>query len=302
MRRVNSFLLGGLGLGAMSALLVTVAQPQRDVVTVSAPVAGVGVVSGQRGASSAPGSGSSASTSIIARPSATVSAKLPEGPRGEVAALVPDGHVSAEVFDRTTQTVAVSIDAHRHYTSASLVKILIAFEALDRGTAPDTVQEMLSRSDDQTANRLWVEGGGKEIVRKAVKRMELPETTPPSDPGRWGDTEITAADITRVYRYLMDKAPADQRTVILDGLRAATESGADGFRQYFGIPDAFGNGSWAVKQGWSCCNPMRTLHTSGLVADDRYIVTVLTDNPRSVSYDVAGKEITAVVKHLLGRL
>ncbi len=290
MRRANTFLLLGLVLGAVIAFLATEAEPYRQVITAAGPTDGPGVIS-PASDSSAPGPKRSTGSSAPQQ-GADLNTELP--------ALVPQGHVSVVVYDRTTGTTPVSLDAHRHYTSASLVKLLIALDALDRGSSPGTVREMLSRSDDDTASQLWVAGGETRIVHEAVAEMGLAETRPPKAPGRWGDTEITAADITRVYRYLMDRAPAEHRTTILQALGEATENGADGFRQYFGIPDALGDVRWAVKQGWSCCNPGRILHTSGLVKDNRYIVTVLTENPRTVSYDDAETQVTEVVKHLPG--
>lgn len=292
MRRANTFLLLGLVLGAVLAFLATEAEPYRQVVTATGPVSGAGVLPPETEPSTPGSSPKPSPGSSVPQQGTDLETELP--------ALVPQGHVSVVVYDRTTGTTPVSLDAHRHYTSASLVKLLIAFDALDRGTNPATVREMLSRSDDDTASRLWVAGGETSIVRQAVSEMDLAETRPPEDPGRWGDTEITAADITRVYRYLMDRAPAPHRETILRALRDATENGADGFRQYFGIPDALGDVSWAVKQGWSCCNPGRILHTSGLVKDDRYLVTVLTENPRSVGYATAEAQVTEVVKRLPG--
>ncbi|WP_116199526.1 hypothetical protein [Amycolatopsis circi] len=292
MRRANSFLLAGLLLGAVIAFLATEAQPYRQVVTAAGPASEAGVISAAADSSTLDASPKQSPGSAAPQRGTELKTELP--------ALVPQGHVSVVVYDRAKGTTPISLDAHRHYTSASLVKLMIAFDALDRGTSPATVQEMLSRSDDETASKLWVEGGATRIVQEAVSEMGLAETTPPDDPGRWGDTEITAADITRVYRYLLDRAPAQQRETILRALRHATENGADGFRQYFGIPDALGHASWAVKQGWSCCNPGRILHTSGLVKNDQYIVTVLTENPRSVGYETAEAQVTEVVKHLPG--
>jgi len=132
--------------------------------------------------------------------------------------------------------------------------------------------------------------------------MGLHATKPPADPGRWGDTEITASDMVRVYRYLTEQAAASGRTTILNALRDATEHGSDGFRQYFGIPDGAKGRSWAVKQGWSCCRPTRMLHTTGLVDDDRYIVVVLTEHPQAVSDATGSQRVTSVVKSLLSQL
>ncbi|MEW2500329.1 hypothetical protein AB0878_07585 [Amycolatopsis sp. NPDC047767] len=42
------------------------------------------------------------------------------------------------------------------------------------------------------------------------------------------------------------------------------------------------------------------LHTSGTVGkNDRYLVTVLTEQPQSVGYATASAQITSVVKNLL---
>ncbi|MEV8609679.1 hypothetical protein AB0383_17410 [Amycolatopsis sp. NPDC051373] len=303
MRKVNVLFLVGLCLGALVALVLVAAEPARHVVTALGPTP-----------IAAAGSESSTVSAPPDTPSPTSSAKIPPArnsstPGGAKAgkpstqalsALVPRGHVSAVVYDRTTGTTALSVNADRTYTSASLVKLMIALSALENGTPAGTVKEMLSRSDDTTASTLWVANGETKIVENAIRRMGLTKTHPPTSPGRWGDTEITAGDITKIYHYLLTKAPALERTVILAALHGATEFGADGFRQYFGIPDALGPGNFAVKQGWSCCRPTRMLHTSGLVGDgDRFIVTVLTEQPQSVSYATASAQITSVVKNLL---
>ncbi|MGW4483880.1 hypothetical protein ACWEOE_08560 [Amycolatopsis sp. NPDC004368] len=302
MRKVNILFLVGLCLGALVALAVVVAKPERHIVTAlgPAPVAAAG------------SSSTSASTSSPAGPSPTSSGKIGSGSGKHstndsddrqdapvLETLVPRGHVSVVVYDRTKNTTVLSLNANRTYTSASLVKLLIAMAALKNGSPAGIVEEMLSRSDDTVASTLWVANGETEIVTDAIRTMGLTGTSPPASAGRWGDTEITAGDITKIYQYLMDKAPEPTRTTILTGLRGATQFGADGFRQYFGIPDALGPGNFAVKQGWSCCRPTRMLHTSGLVFKDRYIVTVLTEQPEDVDYDTASDQVTKVVKRLL---
>ncbi|WP_344416783.1 hypothetical protein [Amycolatopsis minnesotensis] len=106
---------------------------------------------------------------------------------------------------------------------------------------------------------------------------------------------VTAADVVRIYRYLLEHAAE----TILSALAEATEAGTDGFRQYVGIPDAANGLPWAVKQGWSCCRPARILHTSGLVGEgNRYVVVVLTSHPASVTDGVGSRRVTAVVSAL----
>ncbi|MEU8630596.1 hypothetical protein AB0C38_00390 [Amycolatopsis sp. NPDC048633] len=215
----------------------------------------------------------------------------------ELDRLVAGGDVSVVVFDRQAGATTVSVHADRGYTSASLVKLLIALSVLERGGPVSQVQRMLSRSDDDLASQFWSTYGGPSIVTGWAKKIGLTGTRAPADPGRWGDTRITAKDVVRIYQYVLAHAPG----AILTALRAATEVGSDGFRQYFGIPDAAGDRPWAVKQGWSCCRPTRMLHTSGLLGEDgRYIVAVLSEHPASVDYATASKRVTAVVSALLG--
>ncbi|WP_340686739.1 hypothetical protein LCL61_11010 [Amycolatopsis coloradensis] len=213
--------------------------------------------------------------------------------------LVPGGQVSVVVYDRTAKKTTVSVKADRPYTSASLVKLLIALEALQAGTPASTVQRMLSASDDDIASRLWTAYGGPAIVTRWAGKIGLGGTRPPEDPGRWGDTRITAADVAKIYRYLLDQAGAGTRTTIMRALSGATESGSDGVRQYFGIPDAVGSLRRSIKQGWACCRGSRILHSSGTVGeDDRHIVVVLTSQPVSTTYTSAGRRVTEVVKAL----
>ena len=111
---------------------------------------------------------------------------------------------------------------------------------------------MLRASDDNAATTLWQRGGQKQIIQRMARKLRLADTTPPPDykPGFWGYTAISASDIARTYRYLLDRADPKVSGLILGHLRKAAKCGADGFDQYFGIPDAVPR-PWAVKQGWS---------------------------------------------------
>ncbi|MGW5716305.1 hypothetical protein ACWEVP_09080 [Amycolatopsis sp. NPDC003865] len=297
MRKLSGIFLVGLCVGAIGAVAVTIshggARPPKAIAVTEV----LTTMSDSASASPEPRS----------TPTPTPSPSTPkptakEEPPSKVDAddldrLVAGGEVSAVVFDRQRGAATVSVHADRAYTSASLVKLLIALAVLDRGGPVADVQRMLSRSDDDLASRFWSAYGGPSIVTGWAKKIGLTGTRAPEDPGRWGDTRITAKDVVKIYQYVLAHAPGS----IMAALRAATERGSDGFRQYFGIPDAADGRPWAVKQGWSCCAPTRMLHTSGLVGeDDRYIVVVLTEHPASVSYATASKRVTAVVSALLG--
>ncbi|MCR6483911.1 hypothetical protein M8542_13890 [Amycolatopsis sp. OK19-0408] len=291
MHRGNAMLLAGTCAGAVVAMLVVAAA-----VRPPGPPAAAGSLR-----TTSPALTTSVATTATSAPPATgaTTADPPDG--AELAALVP-GKLSVLVHDRKTGRDLVSYRPEATYTSASLVKLFIALEALRRGEPADEVAEMLSRSDDDVASRLWLRLGGPTIVTSWAARMGLTATRPPAEAGHWGSTLVSAADLVRVYRYLMDSAPAGTRQVVLRALDGATEHGADGFDQYFGIPAAVTATDWAVKQGWSCCDPGRNLHTSGLVGGRRYVVVVLTAQPASTGYATATERVTAVVKALSGPL
>jgi hypothetical protein len=291
MQRGNAMLLAGTCAGAVVAMLVVAA-------TVRPP--GPAEAAGPA-LTTAPSLTTSVATTATSAPAAT-SAKSPPVPGGASLATLVPGKLSVLVYDRKNDRDVVSYRPDATYTSASLVKLFIAFEALRQGEPAGEVAEMLSRSDDDVASRLWTKLGGTAIVTSWAARIGLKSTRPPADDGHWGSTLVTAADLVRFYRYLMDEAPDGTRQVVLRALDGATERGADGFDQFFGIPGAVTAADWAVKQGWSCCDPGRNLHTSGLVGGRRYIVVVLTAQPAATSWATATQRVTAVVKALSGPL
>lgn len=218
-------------------------------------------------------------------------------------AAVPDGVVGIDVYDRTAQRKLIDYQGDAAFPAESVVKLLIAMDDLDHGGQPALDVEMLSRSDDNIANRLWVANGETTIVTRMAGVIGLTATLPPAEPGRWGDTSTTADDLVRAYEYLLDRAPATEREIILRALDSTTHDGADGFDQYFGIPDAADGRPWGVKQGWGCCKPDRVLNTTGVLdADRRYIVVLLTTHSSSTSWAQDSQEITAAVQALLPAL
>lgn len=211
------------------------------------------------------------------------------------------GTISFAVYDLAQGKNLAGYQPGLSFPTESVVKLLIALDALDHQTDPAVVAEMLSRSDDATASRLWIAHGGVAIIGRMTAEIGLTKTFPPAKPGRWGDTMITADDIVAIYRYLLYRAPENHREIVLGALRETTHFGADGFDQYFGLPSAATGHSWAVKQGWACCAPSRVLNTTGLV-DNRYVIVVLTSHPASVTWKRAADEITAAAGILVGEL
>lgn len=218
-----------------------------------------------------------------------------------VTSVEPHATLGALVVDRTSGTELLAIEPDRQFRSASLVKLLIALDALERETDAFTRKQlavMLSRSDDDIANMLWVKGGGPEIVKRGVKRLGLAATEPPRRPNRWGDVLLTAHDVARIYEYVLTEISDEDRELIVGALAGATRVAADGWDQYFGIPDGLG-GTWAVKQGWSDSPADLVIHSSGLVGEGwRYTVVLLTEHPLRTPVAAATGSVTAGAKAL----
>jgi hypothetical protein len=251
--------------------------------------------------------------------------------------IVPAGVTAGiAVFDRRTGSFTVQQHATTQFRSASLVKLLIVLDYLwNRGPgyaipAADRsrLDLMLRSSDDNIATSLWQAGGADQVVVRMVARLGLQNTAPPSAAGRtgWGTTGLSAADVVRIYRYLLDTAPAPVRDYVMGNLHQSTPCGTDRYNQSFGIPSAFTR-PWAAKQGWhgfgdTPANPCTTtagaslpgprtvpadsrilngavLHTTGTVGPgDRSIVVVLTQSPTGTTFAKATAWLTRLVRAL----
>ncbi|MDX3453147.1 hypothetical protein PV396_14505 [Streptomyces sp. ME02-8801-2C] len=282
------------------------------------------------------------STTATAAPAAL--AEAPDPRPAAVQADVPAGVTAGvAVFDRQTGTFTEQLNTAGQFRSASVVKLLIALDVLwnrspDALPAPDRarIDTMLRGSDDTAASTFWSNNGSGAIVDRMVTRLGLTDTLrPPStQPGYWGYTALSARDTVKIYRHLLDSAPAATRDYLLGNLRQSTRCATDGYDQHFGIAGSF-NRPWAVKQGWSgfssggctATTPTATaaaaakeptataartaagadavdlarpaLHTTGVVgAGDRSIVAVFTLHPSGTSYGKAYTDIGRLTRSL----
>lgn len=162
------------------------------------------------------------------------------------------------VYDRQTGATPVQYQSRYQFRSASLVKIIIALDYLERRgpsyqltpTELNGLQIMLRRSDNKTAKEWWIDGGRTAVITRMAAKMGLQDTTPPADPVYWGYTAISAADMLKVYRYLWEKAHPNFRNLVGGNLRLAARCSQGGDDQFFGIPRAIPK-PWSIKQGWS---------------------------------------------------
>lgn len=185
---------------------------------------------------------------------------IASAPPARAAAPVVPGDTQAGyvVYDRTTRQVVAQASQHRQFRSASLVKLLIALDYLQTKGSTAAVppadlkllQSMLRSSDDDAASTLWVRGGYEQVIKRMVPKLGLVDTLPPTDRRYWGYTALSAADVVTTYNYLLDRAPATFRDLIVGNLEQFTQCAADGFNQAFGLPRAV-TGPKGVKQGWS---------------------------------------------------
>ena len=260
--------------------------------------------------------------------------------------VVPSGVVVGyAVYDRQSRTTTLQQDATRRFRSASLVKLLLALDYLwNRGpgyavpTADRTKLDiMLRSSDDNAASYFYQNAGREQSVTRMITRLGLSHTAAPPAGRGWGTAAFSATDTVRIYRYLLDEAPAPVRDLIMGDLHQSTKCGSDHFDQSFGIPAAFGR-PWSAKQGWygfgdvpakPCTAPAAwpapapapddlaigpvvlpllapdvdvagaVLHTTGTVgADDRIIIAVLTRHPVGTTFDRAAATVTALTRAL----
>jgi len=273
----------------------------------------------------------------IPAPGTTSSAPATSAPPQPI--VVPAGVTAGvAVYDRQTKTFTAQVNATTRFRSASLVKLFIAVDYLwDKGPgyaipAGDQTrfELMLRGSDDAAASYFYAKIGGEPALVRTFARLSLQDTKPPSAVGLkgWGSTTLSANDIVRTYRFLLEQAPAGLRDTIMGHLHASTPCGTDHYYQNFGIPGAFPK-PWSAKQGWwgfgdvpaDVCNPPNTtlavpatpnikgpkpalmsgrvLHTTGTVGEnDRVIVAVLTQYPSGTGFHDAFAAITQLTRTL----
>ena len=214
------------------------------------------------------------------------------------------------VLDRFTGELAVGARGSETFLTASLSKIVIAVDIIDRrrhdGLAVsendlELLRRALGPSDDGAMNVLWTRFDGPGAAARVSQRAGLTNTRAPRDHSQWGEMSTTAADLTQLWRYVLDDMPPEDAEFIIDAIAAAPPIARDGFDQRFGllaseITGPGGPGAIA-KQGWMCCfSGQYYLHSVGAVGPNhRFLVTVLARLPRS-GWAAARTELTTIAR------
>lgn len=208
-------------------------------------------------------------------------------------AAPPGMTLGVAVLDVNTGELAAGRDGERRFMAASLTKLILAVDVLDRQRADgqpldadtrDLVARALSSSDDNAMNALWGRYDGAGGVSRVADRLGLTASLPSGSADMWGDTEVTAADMAGIYRYVLrDMAPQDA-AVIVSALSAATPVATDGFAQHYGLLRQGASPGHYAKQAWVEYAPAGyLLHSAGVAYDARtghaYAIALLSIQP-----------------------
>lgn len=252
-------------------------------------------------------------------PSAPLDAALPVAPPSRTG-LAPAAVVAAEaaggrtqlavaVLDRDTGELAVGARGAEPYYTASLSKLVVAVDMLDRrhfeglpvaGPDLELIRRALGPSDDSAMNTLWTRYDGAGAPRRVSQRLGLTGTSAPRRAGQWGEMSVPAADMVRIWRYVLETMPAADRDLLISAMSAAPARARDGFDQSFGLlspaVDGPGGPGAVAKQGWMCCfSRQYYLHSAGTVGNDqRFVVALLTRVPRGPGWEAARQDLNRV--------
>ena len=205
----------------------------------------------------------------------------------------PGMTLGVAVLNVNTGDLAVGRDGERRFMAASLTKVLLAVDVLDRHRAEGRpvdpadhalITRALSDSDDNAMNALWGRHDGAGAIGRVADRLGLAASLPPDSADMWGDAEVTAGDMAAVYRHVLrDMAPEDA-AVVVGALAAASAVATDGFAQYYGVLHEGASPRHYAKQAWVPYSPAGyLLHSAGVAYDSRtghaYAIALLSIQP-----------------------
>ncbi len=203
---------------------------------------------------------------------------------GAAAYAQQQGYTTAITVIDTTSGAAYSAgDSTGYFASESVVKVLIAtrllIEGQMTGDTETTAYQMLTQSDDTSADELYGDVGGDDLINWADDYFGINIGTPPTQAGWWGNTHISSTGLAAFYAKIETNP-----TVwpwLSNAMANTTQYGSDGTYQWFGIPSAVSNG-WMIKQGWGeddDCACHATDNTTGYINHGHYVVVILLAGP-----------------------
>jgi hypothetical protein len=233
----------------------------------------------------------------LAEPSAPVVAPVAaqELVAAAESAAAPGMTLGVAVLDVDTGELVNGRDGARPFMSASLSKLIVAVDVLDRHRAEgrsvepadlDLITRALAGSDDNAMNVLWGKHDGAGAISRVATRLALTATAAPVSASLWGDTMVTAADLVAVYRHVLRGMAPQDSTVIIDALAAVPPAAEDGFAQHYGLLHQGASRQRYAKQAWVPYRPAGyLLHSAGVAHDERtdhtYAIALLSVQPYS---------------------
>ena len=209
------------------------------------------------------------------------------------------------VLDLDTGAYSGAGDDVGLFPSESVAKVLIATELLITGQMNGANQalarSMITTSDDDAADQLYPEVGGDEVLSRIATHYGITGLgAPPTTPGWWGLTQISARGMVQLYAALRHD-PAVQPWLTA-AMAQASPVAKDGTPQFFGLPAAV-PGS-AIKQGWgheSVSGSQAVANSTGYVAG-HLAVAILTQGPPTSYLAGITAVVTAQAQTLLARV
>jgi len=213
------------------------------------------------------------------------------------------------VLDTRTGQLSAAGNAGGYYASASVVKTLIATRLLLEGKMTGDVDalatKMIEQSDNDAAWTLYPQVGKDGLLPWVQAHYGIAIGAPPTMPGIWGSTQISARGLVRFY------AAVRHDPKVWTWLARAMH--AYHARSSSGEPNAFGIAviapSSAVKNGWDTNRDVKAptnaiINTTGFVQDDRYAVAILSEGAGSLYYTGGEQVVTDQAQLLIphGRL
>lgn len=199
------------------------------------------------------------------------------------------------ILDRDSGKLTTGTEGDVGFFSASVVKLFVVVDLLHRveqgqvtlSSADRTdIKRALELSDDQAMDSLWVKYDGPGLVTQIASLAGLHDTQlDTADPGEWGETRISARDVTAVWEYALTKLSAADTSLVVGYTHSAANNGADGFYQAFGLLQPPRPATVKAKQGWMIAGSEMILNTTGVLgARNQYVVAIMTKQSASIGY------------------
>jgi len=193
------------------------------------------------------------------------------------------------------------------YATESVAKVFIATRLLVAGemtgATADTAYKMITQSDDASANALWAQTGGDDVIEWVEQHYNLPRLgMPPTRYGWWGLNHVHSSQLAQLLVKLRHD-PAVWPW-LGNAMAHATHYGSDGYDQSFGLRQVDPHA--VIKQGWghdfALPGSPADLNTTGFVDGGRYAVVIMVRGPSSSYFAPIASIVTQVTRlALLGQ-